>query len=141
MVQAVVDIIQESILGQIKQHSSFKSKKSALETLRKIGKTICFVDNEVVTEDLEVEFGDGVTILEKGMMEILEDMTIEERAMMVEAEGGSFIQKLEELEVLANKKKFFGELEEVRRVIWSARSGAPMPAPRKQSWMKPFPKD
>lgn len=77
-------------------HASYGTKKNALETLRKIGKTIALAD-DTIGHEVRKQF-QWETCLEKTMLRIAKSMTAEERAKMFTKE---FREKLEELEGLA----------------------------------------
>ena len=93
-------------------HASFDTKKSALQTLRKIGKTIA-LSTDVVGHEVRIQF-QSESCLEMTMLRIVKSMTQRERAMVLTDE---LEEKLEELEGLAEDHCIFERLKDVRRVL------------------------
>jgi hypothetical protein len=112
--QATADVENyiEVINKATPEHASFGTKKSALETLRKIGKTIA-LSSDVVGHEVRIQF-QGETCLEKTMLRIARGMTAEERAKVLTEE---FDAKLEELEQLAEGHCILEKMSYVRRVL------------------------
>jgi hypothetical protein len=93
-------------------HASYGTKKSALETLRKIGKTIA-LSTGTVGHEVQKQF-QWDNSLEKTMLQIAKSMTEEEQAKMLTDE---FEEKLVELEGLAEDHCIFEKLKDVRLVL------------------------
>lgn len=93
-------------------HASYDTKKNALETLRKIGKTIC-LSGGTIGHEVRMQF-QGEDCLEGTMLAIAASMTLEERARVLTQE---FESKLEELEGLANDQFLFEKLKDVRGIL------------------------
>jgi hypothetical protein len=102
----------EAIGRDTPAHASFGTKKSALETLRKIGKTIA-LSTDVVAYEVRIQF-QNESCLETTMLQIAKSMTEEERTEVLTDE---FEEKLEELEGLAEGYCIFEKLKDVRRVL------------------------
>jgi hypothetical protein len=102
----------KAIGKEAKDHASFGTKKSALETLRKIGKSIALGD-DTIGHEIKKQF-QWENCLEETMLRIAKGMTAEERAKMFTKE---FKEKLEELEDLAEDHCIFEKLKDVRLVL------------------------
>jgi hypothetical protein len=103
---SVADAIAD-IKKKVKSFSSFGTKRSALENLRKIGKTIC-VSVGVIPDGLrEREY-----TLDVAMCKIVELMTPDERAVMCSINDGrgQFISKMEELDTLCAGLYIYDEM-------------------------------
>lgn len=88
----------EKLRDSVKPHSSFGTKQSALETLRKICNTICTCGDYGGTLPHEVQKSFQYSdILENSMLKILSLMTLEERQRMASDNGGECLTKLREL--------------------------------------------
>ncbi|KAF2872298.1 hypothetical protein BDV95DRAFT_569443 [Massariosphaeria phaeospora] len=104
----VLHDITETIQGISDQagalHSSFGTKQSGLETLRKIGKTICLGSNDTLGHEVLKMFGQGETALEDAMESIVQTMSDDERLKMCDVNDGrsTFLDKMEELRELAD---------------------------------------
>jgi len=109
----VVDTI-ESIANATPGHASYGTKKSALETLRKIGKSICLSCTDVIGHEVVKHF-QYETCLEKTMLQIAKGMTAAEHADMMRS--GEFEVKLRELEDLAKDHCIFEKLPKVRKTL------------------------
>ena len=92
------------------QHTSFGTKRSALETLRKIGKTIC-LSGDVIGHEVRKQFG-AETVLEDAMNAVVAKMSEEECEKMCAIHDGrsTFLQKMEELHQLAEDYCIFADL-------------------------------
>ncbi|MCJ1398459.1 hypothetical protein MMC11_001659 [Xylographa trunciseda] len=108
--------VQKDVVGCIKTiakqcsaGASYGTKKSALETLRKIGKTVCMSGGDVIGHEVQIGF-QADTSLEDTMYAIVENMTQQERDMVMK---GDFGVKMEELVELAEGYCIFGRLNEV----------------------------
>lgn len=93
-------------------HASYGPKKSALETLRKIGKTIA-LSTGTIGHEVQKQF-QWDHYLERTMLQIAKSMTDEEQAKMLTDE---FAEKLVELEGLAEDHCIFEKLKDVRLVL------------------------
>lgn len=116
---AVSQSVERSI-GEIqkavKPHSSFRTKQSGLETLRKICKTICLSDEHSFGEDVQMHFQDN-PILETSMLAILECMTEEEKETMRNVNNGEIIAKVRELIDLAKEREILKDMHDVLVVL------------------------
>jgi hypothetical protein len=95
--------------------ASFGTRRSALETLRKIGKTICLSSNDTLGHEVQKQFN-SCSDSEDAMLAILEHMTeAERRAMMAgdDGRGHSFLNQLLELQSLADDNCVFPNLKDV----------------------------
>ena len=94
-------------------HASYGTKRSALQTLRKIGKIICLT-GETMGRQARQHFHADRT-LEKTMKGILESMSVEDRASMISERDGdtTYIEKLKELHELGSGYALFEDLDEV----------------------------
>src|SRR6195952_2163978 len=91
-----------TIIGNnAKEWSTFGTKRSALETLRKIGKTICMSCHDALGHEVVKQFQYS-TELEDTMLLVVKAMTPEERIVMcaINDGRGPFIGKMVELEKL-----------------------------------------
>jgi hypothetical protein len=99
----VCDSIQ-SIVGQAStHHASFGTKRSALETLRKIGKTICMSSNDTLGHEVQKQFSHESSFVD-AVKSILDVMSDEECDKMCDLNDGrsSFLVKMEELRKLSD---------------------------------------
>ncbi|KAF1960077.1 hypothetical protein CC80DRAFT_489303 [Byssothecium circinans] len=96
------------------EHTSFGTKRSGLETLRKIGKTICLSSNDTLGHEVQKQFGHE-TSLEDAMYTIVEAMSEEQRERMCEVHDGrsTFLEELVELKGLDGSHCVFEGLEGV----------------------------
>jgi len=120
----IIDDIENSI-DAIRDEASkpgtlFASRRSALETLRKIAKMVCCAPGKI-GRAVRYHFRDHGR-LEHAMRSILRGMTEKERKDMCEAErgGATFLWKMEELEGLAEEHRIW---ERIGKVIKSLCSG------------------
>ena len=93
--------------------ASLGTKRNGLETLRKIGKSICLSSIDVLGHEVQKSFQYN-NILDKAMRKIAKSLSKEERETI--AFGGSadkWIEKLEELEKLSKDRCLFEGLKEV----------------------------
>ena len=87
----------QTIALQCPPHANFGTKRSALETLRKIGKSICLSgDGDVVGHEVRKNFQYD-THLEDAMYEIVRSMAVSERETIMRTEWKSKLYELEEL--------------------------------------------
>jgi hypothetical protein len=95
------------------QHTSFGTKRSALETLRKIGKTIC-LSGDVIGYEVRKQF-QHESALEDAMSAIVAEMSVDECQEMCAIHDGrsSFLIKMEELLQLSGGYCLFARLEDV----------------------------
>jgi hypothetical protein len=86
----------KSIRRQAHADTSFGTRKSALETLRKIGKSIVLAPSTLGHEVLKQMQEDAT--LPEAMLAILASMTVEERLAAAHSadEKGSLLQKMQE---------------------------------------------
>jgi hypothetical protein len=92
-------------------HASFGTKKSALETLRKIGKSICLGRTDVLGSEMIKSFqSDGAFV--SIMLKIACSLSDEDKTRMMADE--EFESKLTELEILSKNQYVFEDLYTVR---------------------------
>jgi hypothetical protein len=104
--EEVLSAVNEGIVAKVKSESSFATKRNALETLRKIGKTCWLAETDYVSDKV----GDGEVndAIGEGMVKIARWMTEEERGGMEEGWAG----KLRELiEFRDRRDNYFGSKE------------------------------
>ena len=108
--------VQNDLVGCIKDigrkcpaAASYGTKKSALETLRKIGKTVCMSGGDVIGSEVQKGFHMD-TCLEDTMYRIVQKMTQRERDMVMK---GDFGVKMEELVELSKDYYVFDRLDKV----------------------------
>jgi hypothetical protein len=106
----------EAINKATPEHASFGTKKSALETLRKIGKSIALGNADVLGHEVQKQFQWDHS-LETTMLRIAESMSVEERNKFMTAE---FEDKLLELERLGDDHCIFESLKDVRLALLGA---------------------
>ncbi|KAI5848040.1 hypothetical protein BZA05DRAFT_404238 [Tricharina praecox] len=80
--ETVLDILRDDILAKVADDSSYETKRSALETLRKIGKTcwmaqLRYIDECVADDEVMKVIGDG-------MEGVAESMSIGERILFLD---------------------------------------------------------
>jgi hypothetical protein len=111
----------EHIQHNVMAASSWGTKKSALGTLRKIGKSIC-LSSGVIPKEVRKDLKCDDTLV-NAMMHVTQCMKPSERGMMLEVDcdGTSFENKLIELEALADAILFAG-LKEVRLLLGRDRT-------------------
>lgn len=106
----------EKIREQTPAHASFGTKKSALVTLRKIGKSIALGGrwdefSSQVIKTLDNEGGP----LEKAMLDIVDAMREEEKANM--RDNKEWIEKVKELVELGKDVDMFETLEKMLEIL------------------------
>lgn len=96
------------------QHVPFGTKASGLETLHKIGKTICLSSNDTLGHEIQTQF-DGNPVFEDAVFAVVNVLSEEERERMCDRDDGrsTFLQKMLELKQLADEYCLFDELGEV----------------------------
>ncbi|MCJ1360389.1 MAG: hypothetical protein MMC33_010394 [Icmadophila ericetorum] len=97
----------DEIAKQCTANASFGTNKSVLETLRKIGKSICLSNNTVASE-VRKSFR-SETKLPGTMLKIVKSMSAAEKRAMLEGDGWG--DKLKELVKLAKSYVIFEDLE------------------------------
>ena len=114
---SVVKVIKE-IRKQCPAHVSLNTKFSALETLRKIGKTIALSAGDVVAHEVQKDFQRD-SILEDTMMGIIQSMTPEERESTSSEphEDVTWIEKLAELKEIADERCLFEDMAGVIEML------------------------
>lgn len=114
-----------SILSKIKDirdrcpaHANLSTKVNALETLRKIGKSIALSAGNTMAHEIRLSFRHN-SILEDTMMGIVQSMTAEEREITSYEphEDVTWIEKLEELKRTADGYGLFESLDEVLELL------------------------
>ena len=112
------DIIQSIAEEAGVEHASFGTKASGLETLRKIGKTICMSSNDTLGHEVQNQFSMDPRFADtmKVIAGVLND---EECEMMCNLNDGrsTFLQKMEELRDLAEDYCCFDGLQEVIDIL------------------------
>ncbi|KAF1940194.1 hypothetical protein EJ02DRAFT_238337 [Clathrospora elynae] len=110
----VTSIIKAVKCECVSQPASFGTKRSGLETLRKIAKTICLSSGDTFGHELQKQFQHDCT-LEDAMSAIVSAMNDTEFRDMCDWNDGrsTFMQKMHELKRLADGYRLFGELDEV----------------------------
>ncbi|KAF2096703.1 hypothetical protein NA57DRAFT_78300 [Rhizodiscina lignyota] len=103
------------IRDSVRSFSSFATKRSALETLRKICKTI-FLSGGSLGHEIHQSFQCN-SILQDSMLAILEMMTDDEKDRMVDVNGGEILDKLEELVNLAEDYCMMENISDVLDVL------------------------
>lgn len=104
----------ESIDGDCPSYASYGTKKSALETLWKIGKSICLSSNDMIGREVVKCFQEDGT-LEKTMLGIAGSLKEQEREMFMR--DGEFEGKIRELDALGHGQCIFERLDNVRTVL------------------------
>ena len=99
-------------------HANLSTKVNALETLRKIGKTIALSAGDTMAREIRLSFQRN-SILEDTMMGIVQSMTAEERetTSYEPHEDVTWIEKLEELKGIADGYSLFESLDEVLELL------------------------
>lgn len=102
-----------NIRKQTLAHSSFGTKKSALETLRKIGKTIALGGMDEFGSEVISQLQEDGSPLESAMCDIVKEMKADERARM----GGDrdWILKVKELVELGSEHDIYKGLNQMLR--------------------------
>lgn len=108
----------KSIAQQCGPLTSLQTRLNGLSALRKIGKTICLSDNDVVGHEVQKQFQCD-HCLEEAMIEILSTMSEDERRTIREEESSEegLWLKLLELDDLAYDLCLFERLNEVLDLI------------------------
>ncbi|KAJ6084583.1 hypothetical protein N7486_011383 [Penicillium sp. IBT 16267x] len=101
------------IANQCAEFPNPRTRRNGLETLRKIGKTICLSSNDTLGHEVQKQF-QADECLENAMHDIVSEMSAEERQIV---SHGPLWQKLEELEQLANDYCVFEGLHAVMGLI------------------------
>ncbi|KAF2690889.1 hypothetical protein K458DRAFT_260065, partial [Lentithecium fluviatile CBS 122367] len=99
-------------------HASFGTKRSALEMLRKIGKTICSSSNDTVGNEVQKQFSHGCE-LQDAVYAVVKAMSKEERPQMcaIDDERSTSLKKMRELEQLAEDYCVFQRVGEVTDLL------------------------
>ena len=112
--------VYDDVVGCIKDirkqcpvEASYGTKKSALETLRKIGKTVCLSGGDVIGSEVQKGF-QGITRLEDTMYSIVQKMPQGERDLIMKGDIGV---KLEELAELSKSYCLFETLDDVLALL------------------------
>jgi hypothetical protein len=103
-----VRVMVNSIWQNVFPDSCFRTKQSALLTLRKIGKTICLSEGSL-GHQLVQEIEDGDTMMEDAMTHVLTSMSSPELSLMFN--DREFMEKMDELVKLADDRGIFAKLE------------------------------
>ncbi|KAJ5565398.1 hypothetical protein N7513_001640 [Penicillium frequentans] len=101
------------IANQCAEFSNPRTRLNGLETLRKIGKTICLSSNDTLGHEVQKQFQSDPS-LENAMHDIVSEMSPAEREVVM---NGPLWQKLDELEQLANDYCVFEGLHAVMDLI------------------------
>ena len=117
-VQAQVQDCIQTIRKGCSGYASFGTKKNGLETLRKIGKTICLSGGDVMGHEVQKDF-QGESVLEEAMLEIVEGMVpVEVDELVLGGEpAGEWFGKVVELERLAEGYGLFEGLGDLIRLL------------------------
>lgn len=104
----------EDIRDRCPPYASYVTKFSALETLRKIGKTIIMSNDDELGREVQNDFGHD-TVIEDAIKDIIEPMTSEERKDLMQEPCGDMIwmDKLKELHNLGEDYGIFESLADV----------------------------
>ena len=117
-IDAAISVSQTiaKIRKQTPAHASFGTKKSALVTLRKIGKSIALGGrwDEFSSQAIKTLHTEGEP-LEKAMLEIVDAMKEEEKANMLD--NKEWIEKVKELVELGKDVDMFERLEKMLEVL------------------------
>lgn len=107
-----------SIAEKCAEFPNPQNRRSGLETLRKIGKTICLSSNDTLGHEVQKQFQSD-PCLENAMCDIVSEMSPQEKEDIYNAEMGSesLLAKLVELEKLAESYCVFEGLGEVLDLI------------------------
>lgn len=117
-IEAILEDIHK-IRDGCPSYASFGTKKSGLETLRKIGKSICLGHDEI-GKQIRMKFQYDKT-LERIMRDILKSMTNAERQQVAKSGGDpTFMEKVVELNKLAGQSSIFEDLPHVVLILESA---------------------
>lgn len=116
-----------SVDGTIKQickdapaHSSFGTKKSALVTLRKIGKSVALSGGDTMGSEVRQTLEQDKS-MEKAMLKIVDGMTESEKETM--SRDSEWILKMKELKKLGSDQDLFTGLDRVLRKLGAISSG------------------
>jgi len=119
----VKDVIEEITRAAMTTHSSYKTKRNALVTLRRIGKSLCMSSESALGDQVLQQFSE-TTILEDSMRSITLRMTNAERRSLCNvaaaSDGGTFFEALKELMALADDECVFGKLLDVLALLEQA---------------------
>ena len=107
----------EDIRDRCPAHASYGTKSSALQTLRKIGKTICLTE-DIMGREVRKHF-QCTTVLEKTMQQIVNSMSLADRQIMKREYQGdtTFVEKLKELQDLGSGYCLFERLDQVIELL------------------------
>ena len=112
-------VVEECIASRIKRNSNFRTKRSALETLREIAKRL-FLSNSHIAWELKTESALAGNAIVLAMYEVIDRLTSKERARMAALDDGDFIHGLEELEDVAIPRKLCESFEDMKILIQDA---------------------
>ena len=118
-------VIDKGIMRKIKPYSQFSTKKSALETLRKIGKTL-FLSTSVIADEMRSEDGLVVKALVPAMAKVVDRMTREERVSMAALDDPDFVTQLAELMGMARPRSLVTGIYKVLVSIRDAGEETPI---------------
>lgn len=97
--------------NQTPDHSSFGTKKSALETLRKIGKSLVFSQGDTFGHEVVKSLSWDGNPQESAMLQIANEMTAEGKAKM--RANTEWVSKVRELIDIGSRYDMYGSLEEM----------------------------
>lgn len=102
-----------SIASQVKEDSSWGTKKSAIETLRKIAKTIC-LSGDCIGSEVRKQFQHNDALTES-MLHVVNCMSIDERVEMCNVDDGRgpFSGKMEEVAKKWKSHCLCGDMDDV----------------------------
>ncbi|KAL9115577.1 MAG: hypothetical protein Q9187_007268 [Circinaria calcarea] len=112
--RAITETIGE-IRAQCPRYSSFETKRSALETLRKIGGSICCGDGDTLGSEV-IKWFQYDSCLEDTMLEIVKGMTEEEKERM-RTSSESFVDELSDLIEHGRSRYLFENLGVVLKTL------------------------
>ncbi len=119
-VESCIESIRDAA---IEPGTPFETKRSAIETLRKIGKTIC-LSTDVIGSEVRKHF-QGETGLEDALLAIIRPMELEEvkSIALTRDEKGQFLEKMKALTSSAKNFCILDGLEEVSAIMQSCVDG------------------
>ena len=97
-------------------NSSLGTKRSALETLRKMAKTLLMGGPDVISHELMKDFQEDPAF-EDSMCHVIQAMNVEERAQMCRVNDGEILDKLDELVRLSRDHCVLEGLPKVKALI------------------------
>ena len=110
-----------AVVSQVRKESSLQTKKSALETLRKIGRSICLAPG-IVGQKVKEGLGYDARFVDAVMDVVGRCSAEEKRSVWLDGSGKELLKRLEQLDELRRHNGIFERFEEVLEMLKQGES-------------------